>query len=125
MKIKTKYNLGQDVYTIIHLNKQIKEKCPVCNGTGHVTLNGNQYQCPECYGQGIKVEWTSSGWTVDQSSQIGRIDVSVKDDVYKESYMLKYSGIDSGTIWDVGDLFSTREEAEKECEKRNEEICDK
>lgn len=49
---KTKFNIGQEVYTIRKARQELI--CPACNGEGCKTINKNSFYCVECSGKGIK-----------------------------------------------------------------------
>ena len=128
MQIKTKYNLGEQVYPIRLGRHSEHIKCKICEGKGEVTINNTEkiISCPECYGQGGRTVWLNDKWGVCVGSigYIGKISVEIYDKAYEEGkreyrYMLDSTGVGGGTLWKEDMLFTTKEEAEKECEIRN------
>ena len=118
MDIKTKYNLGDSVYYVVGCTDAMYEDCPACNGQGYIIQNGNRFNCTCCYG--AKITKYKSIFNVRRSS-IGQIDLEIREDKTVESYMLKATGIGSGTNWKVDELFSKKEEADAYCNKLNEQ----
>ena len=128
MEITTKFNLGDYVYPIIRSGYNGFKKCETCGGNGYVTIkeNGKEIDCPECYGEGGHEEWISERWMVSSESlgMVGKVSAELYyDDDNGQSrytYMLSSTGIRSGTVWYEKDLFLTKEEAQTECDLRNE-----
>jgi hypothetical protein len=124
MNIKTKYNLGQFVVTIMHCGSEKYVECKLCNATGRVLINSEYRTCPDCYGRCGNKEWVSEEWRIVQYSHIGKISIEKYGDKTKNRtyYMINSTGIGSGTCWYEKDVFLSNEEAQKECNKRNEKI---
>ena len=144
--IKTKFSPGDKVFKIQNKPQQVEVKCRFCGGTGTILgLNGTNGECPECRGRGGKSKWLPTKWLVDSELTLGQVKVEITDspginggcieqdapdlafDNYKpqqsqhEKYMAVETGIGSGSVWEAENLFTTRQEAEAECEKRNVE----
>jgi len=141
MILETKYDLNQDVYLIKQDHRKEWVPCPACGGKGHVTLLNGDRTCPECYGRAGSYINLQLEWMVGQLLTIGKVSYEVTnikpdgifDNVgsYKEGnnkvvikYMAYQTGVGSGTLWPEEKLFPTREEAEQECVKRNQEKSD-
>jgi len=131
MEIRTKFEIGDKVVGISHGIKEILIPCSTCDRTGRIVVKDKNFECPDCYGKGGHSEYQSKAWYVvtDDGILSGydnviKIDIDVVRKETKISYLLgrKYSNLYSGTLWDENDLFKTIEEAELECEKRNEEL---
>ena len=128
MEITTKFNLGQKVYPIRSFRKELITTCPICDGIGEVTISGKEYTCPECCGSGTRTLVEPQKWQVvdEYISKIGKIAVELYAERYQKRneghtrYMLGATGVGSGTLWNEDDLFATIEEAQAECERRNE-----
>lgn len=132
MTIKTKYNLGDFVYTVSIKKSRIKipNNCPVCKDEGQVKLNEKSYTCPECRGYTYTTKEGKDEWYVnDCEGHIGKIDVEMYHSIYvngdqrqasKIKYMLDTTGVGTGTVWREKNLFPSKEEAETECIKRND-----
>jgi hypothetical protein len=129
MNIKTKYNLGDLVYPISTRREEVKvpTNCLVCKDVGKVELNNNFYCCPECMGYTYRIvegeiEWYLTGY----KGIIEKIDVELYDKKYDRQdeymYMLDSTGVGSGRCWKEENLFKSAEDAQIECDKRNNEI---
>jgi len=138
MLIKTKYSNGDTVYLISKRFEQIITDCGFCNGTGRITgADGQTDTCPKCYGRRIIISSRPMKWLYDKRLTIGRVEVKIVDsqgldgettfDNYKaqqsreEKYMAIETGIGTGSVWSVENLFSTQEEAQAECDERNKD----
>jgi len=129
MEIKTNFNLDQEVFRIMNTPKKVTKTCPLCKGMSRVKLEGTdrQVKCPDCSYDGMISYWEKTKWIPLGPSFIGRIGIvryskSFSDHKDETQYMLDDTGIGSGSLWNEEDLFATREEAEKECELRNEKL---
>jgi hypothetical protein len=129
MKIETKFNLGQLVYPIAQRPGEKFVKCETCLGIGEIIINatGKERICPDCYGRRGSTEYQALEWNVcnEYASHIGKVNIELYDDEYKDknryAYMISATGIGSGTIWYEENLFASREEAQAECDLRNNE----
>ena len=92
--------------------------------------------CPKCVGRGTTLEFSPIAWHIEEKFTIGRVEViatlskgqedTIFDNYkpqkkYEEIYMCEETGIGSGRTYRVENLFATREEAEKECQRRNKD----
>lgn len=122
MRLTTKFDLGQEVHAIADIAVDIDVDDPFCEGTGQITgRNGKARRCPECQGRGKLREHHAREWRLAQPSpmHVGEIRVEVSESKTREIYMLDETGLGSGTLWPVNDLFAIRETAEAECRRRN------
>lgn len=125
MKIKTKFDLGDNVFPIDEVIEEKQVKCFECSGRGYYETDTEKVsRCEYCYGRGASKGRGEREWRIDEDSYgfIGKISTEVYQKGYGESkcrYMLNSTGIGSGRIWDEKDLFKTIEEAQMECDKRN------
>ena len=127
MQITTKFNLGQTVYPIRSCPKQVVTTCSTCGGSGRVTIVNKGYKCPECYGTGTKTHTEPQKWQVVDTaiSKIGSVSVELYTKYHQKinenqiRYMLEATGVGGGTLWNEDDLFATLEEAQAECDRRN------
>jgi DnaJ-class molecular chaperone len=121
MDIKTKFDIGQTVYAVNKRHRIVKNRCDICNGKGRYIIN-EQYStvCPKCSGEGFFEENYGMMYDIFTKSSVGKI---IVEEHYKkgrkEKYMLKGTGIDSGALWTAEELFASKEEAKKYCEKMN------
>lgn len=122
MEIKTKFEIGQLVYAVSNSILTVKETCEVCSGKGRIDLKGKDYLCPECHGNRMITKTRPEAYRIQYHSQVGKITVEVQDDQYKETYMLKATGVGSGTLWDSENLFASNQEAEEYCREMNKKV---
>ncbi len=133
MIINTKYDIGQRIWTIRKERRFEQNRCKFCGGSGIVNAVSNNntgsskpVRCPECNGQGFFSSKESTlVYSVGSCSEIGAVE-------YREihfprgkrtveiRYMLKFSGIGSGTLWPEDELFPTVQEAQEYCDRMNE-----
>jgi hypothetical protein len=136
MNLSSKYDMGQRVASIMTATVDHPPvKCPACED-GTVLLCGERYQCPNCKGKKT-IQATGRGWVVGVCGRIGSVEIEHRivtehtsfdydedeieegQAVTRTSYMLDETGIGSGSIYPERRLFSSREEAQAECDKRN------
>ena len=62
MNIKTKFNIGDDVYYIMNKSEETTEQCKACKGTGivHIKETDEPIQCPSCQGAGYHLNYESN-----------------------------------------------------------------
>jgi len=124
MEIKTKLSIGDDIFVIQENIKTVKKVCEVCNGEKNIILYDKKYECPECRGHGIKIEYGSRSWMVAETKytskkdKIKRIDIEVTEAKIKTAY---FPWGTSGNYFYEEDCFVTLKEAQAECERRNKE----
>lgn len=144
MKLESKYEIGQLVFGVRRDSVEApSDPCSACDATGQVDLRGQTFTCPSCKGSKA-LKRTGYGWVRAQSGTVGMIRIAVikdpKDsdiwDVYGDwgaddpcphsggplaqfEYILDSTGVGSGWIWKERDLFSSAEEAQAECDRRN------
>lgn len=111
MEIKTKFNVGDKVWTINQ--GEVQEKCPICNGKERVKIKNKSYMCPECNGDGY-VKKLHPEWKVFYyKREIWRLIINrSKEEIYSVE----------GNEYKVKDCFATKEEAQKECDKRHGKV---
>jgi len=120
MDIKTKLAIGERVFVIWQNTNAIHEICLVCNGKKQISLNNNEYECPECYGDGYKVKYEPECWRVAQNDyatgKVRRIDIEITKKGMEINY---FPWGESGNYFKEENCFKTLKEAMDECEKRN------
>ena len=138
MNITTKFDLGDKVWHIRYDTNPIHVTCTFCAGTGRIIgRDESKDDCRKCHGKGYNIEYQKMAWYISNHSlTVGQVSVTIiksdgietypvqfdnfkPRDEREERYMMVETGIGSGMIYNVNDLFATREEAEKECDKRN------
>lgn len=135
MIIDTKYSPHDTVWG---LDRQVSPKtqiCPFCAGKGKIQgANGETWVCPRCIGAGTLTTYPPAKWEPKKLT-IGQVAVTVTDSdgkegetlfdnykpqkTYAEQYMCVETGIGAGRLWEVELLFTCEEDAQRECEKRN------
>lgn len=143
MKYETRFDFEQKVWSITMSQKQTWEICTFCGGAGVVLgQDDSEQQCPDCKTyRGSKKKYGDKIWNIDRLLTIGQIRIEVtaeysdgvdsQFDNYghqeakcEEKYMCRETGIHTGTLHSVSDLFLTEEEARLECDSRNKESTD-
>ena len=90
--------------------------CPICKGKGTVKIENMDLHatCPECYGRG-KISHVFNEWSIDiDEGTIEAIRINKEDDKYHIEYVDYLEN-----EYPEEDVFASKEEALKECEKRN------
>ena len=138
MNITTKFNLNQKVQLINRDRRTEFVKCAFCDGKKRITCNNITRICPECYGSGGKQKAFELEWQLQEELTVGLVRAQVlslkKDGIFenrgsydpnnieeKYEYMMYETGIGSGSAYYEENLFGTKEEAIKECKRRNNE----
>ena len=141
MKIETKFNCGDVVFSVNNNMVRSWKVCEFCGGDGEIIGSNKKTRCcPECYRKGGNYEWLSEGWHVGDMLTIGQVRTEFtgtwdgSSDLwsnygpqrkrYKEDYISRETGIGSGSVHKVEKLFSTKVEAQKECDRFNGEHND-
>lgn len=123
--LKAKFKINQKVYAVSSksVSKREHVECDVCNSTGRVKINGrdNDYVCPVCRGE-TKTVYDGFEYVISYyEASIGKVQIEEYAARYdyesRVTYMLKETGVGSGTIWREDRLFATEEEAKEFCEK--------
>ena len=121
-----KFELGQKVYAVSSVNdtKRVHKECEVCNSTGLVEVVGRdeKFTCPVCEGRYVTEHYGFKYVISYSKATIGNIKTCEYLKKYYNAepeikYMLKETGIGSGTLWNENRLFATEEEANEFCEK--------
>ena len=132
MKFETKFELGDEVWTIEKRHRIEVSSCPSCEGHGWIKTKDKEiWNCPNCRGERTKLEHRPFVWMLnayDGPMIIGEIQMKIRamghvdeDHPAKHvEYMLEETGVGSGTIWHEEELFKTKEQAERDCVRRNE-----
>jgi hypothetical protein len=145
--ITTKFSLGDQVWKISASRESIKLPCRVCRGRGWLTTqaaNGESLsvECPECGVNATVTLGPCPVWSVESRRlQVGMIQVRVVDRGADngeradnmnparagrvggrdaEDYMCWSTGVGSGSVHHVEDLFADRDEALDEAQLRTE-----
>ena len=123
MNLRSSFDLGQNVYLIIQDRVTEPLICDLCHSEPLLLADGREIKCPQCGGYpGVK--YLGREWRIDGMLAIGQIRFEVTTSDFKEQYMCYETGVGSGTVYNVGDLFATENEARIECAGRNKENAD-
>jgi DnaJ-class molecular chaperone len=112
-----KYNIEDEVFAVIESYQTKPTPCDVCEGVGvFKTISGTDVKCMRCHGKGNVLVGFYIHKVYDYKIGI--------DAIRNKSRNIYYTGYfddeDSSTEWYLeDDLFSTKEEAQAECDKRN------
>ena len=119
MELHNKFEVGQELYTVIQT--PIECKCPVCEGTGKFNHNGYDVRCPHCIGTGKLTD--DIAWSVTDPVRIK----SIQAKIYKDMQCIKYNLDSLNNCFEINrrpenKLFVSKEEAEKFCYDWNHPI---
>ena len=120
--MKMVINVPDGAYVLVRDVKVRHDICDVCQGKGEVILRNKKFLCPQCEGSGSQ-NVTVTYWGVRGPAEFVRASIDADGEVvcqYKLSSMTVYNKNSSYELAvSAGNLFSTREKAEAEAEKRN------
>ena len=141
MKLESKYDFNDTVWSIRFGSKQIFTPCDFCSGSGRIEgANKESRACPACYGHKGKSKTVGTEWfiltegplTVGQIRVVSNCAFAGYRDMMgvsnygpqqakaKVEYMCFETGIGSGSIHYEDLLWPSKEEAQAECDRRNE-----
>lgn len=115
MELKNKFDIGEEVFTIIQ--ESLKVECPICKSSGIIMYNDYKIICPECKGK-KEIFTNHRVWKVlDKKVTVRRIKASVG----LESQTIKYllSGSCDVNSRSENHLFKTKDDAESLCKEYN------
>lgn len=135
MNIVTKYSLGDKVWSITRNRPKVWFRCEFCEGyekqqaglapnTKVTGLDGSEKTCPSCHGRGGSNKYLELAWMVGEHLTIGQVRVKRTNTESEEEYMAVETGIGSGTVHYVRNLWPNKKEAHLECGRRNKEADD-
>ena len=126
MTIETRYGLGDLVYGVTHRYGKTWKPCEFCGASGGIEgADGSARDCPECYGDKGTNEWGPRQWFVDDMPMtVGQVRTTHTQGRFfkierEEEYMLAETGVGSGRVWKVENLFWSYGDAEDACAERN------
>jgi DnaJ-class molecular chaperone len=123
MNLPIKFDIGDKCYPINFHVEQYTEKCDICSGEGEIWIKEYCVVCPKCNGAGNFLKFGKRTWYITPTCEIVHVRVEYSSN----------NPIDFYTVYDVKrsdgfkvsykdeNLFSSEEEARKECSKRNAE----
>lgn len=133
MTIEFPFELGQKVWPIQNGHEQVWQPCPACEGEGAVQLKDGIRSCPDCYGRRGRMEYRPTKWMIAEGRgldghllyasplTIGQIRIYLGGEDEPNRLMMHETGVGSGSLWDASNVYATRDEAQAECDKRNDE----
>lgn len=118
MRIETKFGIGDKVFVVSCFAKEENVTCAMCKGDKHITVNGIEAECPHCHGRGWELKTEVPKYQIQFiNATVGQVMVTVRAKQAPEcTYMLKETGVGSGTIWHEDALFHSEAEALAACE---------
>lgn len=116
MKVRTKFNVGDKIVGISKV--WVIDVCPDCKGVGEIKFNNCSYVCKSCSGSGKRESYTKRSWEVGEYQTISCVVASEKE----KGIEIYYNDVNDRFIAREQDCFLTKEEAQKECDKRNGKI---
>lgn len=141
--LETRFGLGHKVWYVSSSVEDIELPCRFCRGRGRLTVDGSAeqtavVQCPKCSTKAMVRLGTWPVWRVDGPLTIGMIELRVfqregldngergenrnpgagirRED--EERYMAWSTGVGSGSVYKVWDLFADPDEAQAEADER-------
>ena len=124
MTIETKFDIGDKAWSIEgeRVSRKTPYICPVCNGSGKMKIFGDKkcdatifdgaYRCENGYLSARKYEFTIQRGVISDIF----IEISKNSEHTVECTI-------GGSIWDQRELYATEEEAQAECDRRNNGIA--
>lgn len=121
MILESRYNIGDKVWRITYNEKNIPIECPACRGLAKVLYpDGQERNCVECYGRGLRNFKTECKWFVESKSlTIGMIRIIQDGRSKRVEYMCLETGINSGSVYKEEYLFLAKQEAIDLCKELN------
>ena len=111
MEIRTKFKVGDVVYTI---NENYEaQTCKICEGKKTVRIKNMEFGCPHCNALGVTQD--KIVWTVEDEIRIS----AIRTYNLEENVEIRYFDYKQDVVAYEENCFATKEEAEKECDKRN------
>lgn len=117
MTIKTKFDLGEDVYVIKREKIDTSYECNICEGKGLIYFKGEKLECPKCSGSGSVgiLDNDMYEWRV-KFTEVYRVAPAIT----KGGQLNKYSVLcDFGYVILEDYIYKTEEDAIIECQKMN------
>ena len=123
INVETKVNIDQEVYII--QKARLKEPCAVCNGEGHIIVDGNRFSCTSCFGTGRlygkRKIYQLLGKDTITSIKVFNYLLNADGHHNELKTVVKYA-FKNGTDFTDQKLFATQEEAEARCRELNGEV---
>jgi hypothetical protein len=119
-EIKTKFKVGDKVWTVYERQQDDRVECPVCHGKIIQKIKGHPFACHTC----------RDGWVYKPGPVLYEIDtgviVKVWAEITKDGIDVSYVAgddmdSDEGTLYDgeeIGDMYASKKQAQREIERR-------
>ena len=141
MRLETKYDFDEAVWHIRQEKRKEWHKCGFCGGKCSIQgEDGSRSPCMVCHGKGGKPTLHEDQWRIADGGPltVGQVRSEVCNEHHaddecgpgdtpcdsygREEYMMRETGIGYGSVAPIfygEDLFSSRGEAQSECDRRN------
>ena len=123
--MKNKFNIKDKAVFIEY--DYYPEKCNICDGKKKVTIKNEKFECPKCNGKGSI--YVNKEWRVNDEYGLSEIIAFSNESgkTYAVFHRVAYTDIIEGTHYTheyvlLKDCFATKEQAQAECERRNNEL---
>lgn len=112
IEINAKFNIGDEVYTII--SEPLEYECDLCKGNGYIIYEEKKIRCPHCHGSKTIIHNEFRVWRVLHE----KLTVSsIKANINQYSYKIRYNL--SGIKRAEENVFKTFDEAQERCDQLN------
>lgn len=119
MNIETKYKIDDMVYFIQLETYRNSITCPCCLGIGRIR-DTDTYSCHYCHGKGTISGKIESRYLISDIMTVTNIILEYDGKEWTEGYKIKSNN--RSFYWEENEIYPTRKEAEKECNKRNKKL---
>lgn len=122
MKIKTKFNVGDEVYVCKNNSTYEKEPCKICEGIGVISIKDETFCCPRCHGDKFTHTKRVKRF-IPEKRTIRKVIVSVSENNGNMQIYTRYEtktphGNRDKSVADYRNImFLTKEEAENRCKE--------
>ena len=140
MELKTAFSLGDKVWVLTQQTQWEQRECDLCWGDGHFlnVVGKRTVECHKCLGKGVVKSRVGDVWIVKETPlTIGCVQIDVRESVgtedglgdnykpqhsYRERYMCVETGIGTGKMYGIFDLFEDKESAQSHANALNYEL---
>ena len=116
MDFKSKFYIGQEVYTFDYSLIHVQSTCPACEGTGRVSIKDIEYACPSCDGRRKLYDGSKRTYFISGPYKVESISIYARKGEQTNEYCLT----DDTTRLEEcreDELYATKEEVNEEIKK--------